>query len=349
MSDDARRKILEQVAAGQMDPGDAADALAALDEPATASESRPPVDDDAEQVVERQVITTTSGDRDRRVRVVRVDANFRPVEIIGDAGVREAVAEGQHRIRWEGDTLVIDGATGFDDDEDWDEDEPESFGEWFRTRGPRAARLHRGVTFSYGNGREYKPKPLRVRMNPDVELDARVEAGPLKILRVHGPIKARVAAGPLKIEDFESTLDLRVAAGKVDASGRLDHGESTIDCDAGKVRLHLTHGSHARISAAATLGKVDFGGRRGKTRRDYIDDVRLHGLGDLGGLGGLGGLGALGGLGENLGGLGDRISSILNNAFSDEHEVVVGDGTAHVDIRVSMGAADITFDDEPNS
>ena len=334
MSDEARRKILEAVAAGQMDSGDAADALAALDAPAAASDATPPVDGDAERVVERRIITTTSNDSGRKVRVIRVDANFRPVEIIGDAGVKEAVAEGSHRVRWEGDTLVIDGATGFDEDDDWDDDDSGNFGEWFRTRGPRMARSVRGVRLDYGNGREYTPKPLRVRMNPDVELDARVEAGPLKIIRVHGPIKARVAAGPLKIEDFESPIDVRVAAGKVDATGRVDHGDSTIDCDAGKVRLHLTHGSHARVSASATLGKVDFGGRRGKTKRDYVDDLRIHGLGDLG---------------EGIGGLGDRISSILNNAFSDEHEVTVGKGTATIDIRVSMGAADITFDDSPSS
>ncbi|MEY2419237.1 MAG: hypothetical protein QOG90_1917 [Actinomycetota bacterium] len=319
MSDEARRKILEQVAAGQMDPGDAADALAALDAAPAAGET-------SERVIERRVITNTSDGAGRRVRVVRVDANFRPVEIIGDAGVNEAVAEGSHRIRWEGDTLVIDGATGFDDD-DWDDDDDRGdFGEWFRTRGPKMAR---SVRLTYGGGHEYRPKPLRVRMNPDVELDARVEAGPLKIIRVHGPIKARVAAGPLKIEDFESPIDVRVAAGKVDASGRIDHGDSTIDCDAGKVRLHLTHGSHARVSASATLGKVDFGGRKGKTKRDYFEDVRAASIGDL----------------SDLSGLGDRISGILNNAFSDEHEVVVGRGTGTIDIRVSMGAADITFED----
>jgi hypothetical protein len=324
MSDEARRKILEAVASGLMDPGDAADALADLDARG-AREKR------EETVAEERVITTSSGDGTRRARVVRVDANFRPVEILGDAGVREAVAEGSHRIRWEGDTLVIDGATGFDEDEGWDDDDDSGdLGEWFRTRGPR---VYRNVRFQYGPGREYKPKPLRVRMNPDVGLDARVEAGPLKIIHVHGPIKARVAAGPLKIEDFESPIDVRVAAGKVDASGRIDHGESTIDCDAGKVRLHLTHGSHARVSASATLGKVDFGGRRTKGR-DFKEEIRDTVRNSV-----------RGGLGTDLSGLGDHISSLLNNAFSDEHEVVVGRGTGTVDIRVSMGAADITFED----
>ncbi|HUR76637.1 MAG TPA: hypothetical protein VMZ22_01720 [Acidimicrobiales bacterium] len=319
MTDEARRKILQKVAAGQMDPGEAADALAALDAPAAAP--------DAEVYEERTItVDATPG---KRVKLVRVDANFRPVEIVGDAGVQEAVAEGTHRIRWEGDTLVIDGATGFDDDDDaHGASDFSDFGEWFRTFGPHVRT--RGRSFSYSSVGDYKPRPLRVRMNPDVSLEARVEAGPLKIVHVHGPIKARVAAGPLKIEDFESPIDVRVAAGKVDASGRLDHGESTIDCDAGKVRLHLTHGSHARVSASATLGKVDFGGRGSGKRRDYFDGgIR----GDL----------------ADLGGLGEKLSSILNNAFSDEHEVVVGRGTATIDIRVSMGAADITFEDSADS
>src|SRR5690242_7650318 len=98
MSDEARRKILEAVAAGQMDPGDAADALAEIDARGDSETVR----------AERPDVAAPPSDGSRRVRVVRVDANFRPVEIIGDSGVHEAVAEGTHRIRWEGDTLVID-------------------------------------------------------------------------------------------------------------------------------------------------------------------------------------------------------------------------------------------------
>src|SRR5205085_12459287 len=110
------------------------------------------------------------------------------------------------------------------------------------------------------NARHHNSRPLRVRVNPDIPLEARVEAGPLTIRRVRGPIKARVAAGPLVLEGFESPIDVRVAAGKVSARGRLDSGVSTIDCDAGKVSLHLEHGSDVRVNASATLGKVDFGG-----------------------------------------------------------------------------------------
>jgi hypothetical protein len=124
---------------------------------------------------------------------------------------------------------------------------------------------------------------------------------------------------------------VKVAAGKVDASGRLDHGESTIDCDAGKVRLHLRRGSDVRVNASATLGKVDFGGRgnRGR-RRDYMDDLRSSLRNDLG----------------DLSHIGERISSVLSDAFSDEHAVVIGRGTGTIDIRVSMGAADISFEDD---
>lgn len=334
MSDEARRKILEAVAAGRMDPSDAADALADLDVAAEPPSPPPPTPETAERRVERQVIvheqpgpSHSRSDREpSSIRLIKVDANFRPVEVIGDPSVREAVAEGNHRVRWESDVLVIDGAALLDDeDDDYDHDDGADIGEWFRTRGPRHVR------FAYSNRGEYRPRPLRVRVNPDLPLEARVEAGPLKIIRVHGPIKARVAAGPLLIEDFESPIDVRVAAGKVDATGRIDHGASTIDCDAGKVRLHLRRGSDARVSASATLGKVDFGGRRTNRRREAFEDIGWTGIrNDL----------------HDLSGLGERISSVLNNAFSDEHEAVVGKGTATIDIRVSMGAADITFEDK---
>lgn len=318
MSHDARRKILEAVADGRMDPSEAAEALSDLDAPVSDTpETHPPIPDASERVVEH----CTS---------IKVGGSFRAIEVIGDDGVKEAIADGPHRVRWEGSVLVIDGSNLFDGtDADDDDDELPSFGEWFRTTTARGAGAHRARMAYRRDHRDIaKPRPLRVRVNPDLPLEARVEAGPLTIRRVRGPVKARVAAGPLVIEGFESPVDLRVAAGKVVASGFVDHGISTIDCDAGKVRLHLESGTDARVNATATLGKVGFGGRAG---REHERERVRHRHGRDG----------------DLGDLGERIASVLNDAFSDEHEIVVGRGTATFDVRVSMGSADITFEDEP--
>ena len=159
MSDDERRRILQAVADGRMDPGDAADALAELDESTSgASEPNPP--SDAPEVVSH----CTS---------IKVDGSFRSIEVIGDDGVHEAIAEGPHRVRWEGDVLVIDAGIAADDDvEREDDDYRPQFGEWFRTSTARGAGGH-AARMAYRRGhREFtNPLPLRVRVNPSLPLD----------------------------------------------------------------------------------------------------------------------------------------------------------------------------------
>jgi hypothetical protein len=176
---------------------------------------------------------------------VRVEASARKVEIIGDPAVREAVAEGPHEAWRDGDTLVIEGE--FDPDR--------HFREHIGARG-----------FSFSRGRSAvmigKQLALVVRMNPDLELEARVEAGSLTTTGVHGPIRAHVAAGSARFDGFEGPLDVDVAAGGIKGRGRLDHGESRIRCDAGSVKLQLQRGSSVRITGEAHLGKVDLLGHQ---------------------------------------------------------------------------------------
>lgn len=333
---DPRREILEAVAAGRLTPTEAADQLAALDRDdagsaraADGAEPSVPDDPDARRRVEEQVIVINRGEgaTERKLVRVKVEGTFRAVEVVGDDEVREAVADGDHRSRREGDVLVID-ATGFGEDDDDEHEASSDFGDWFTNTGRRHVRRIRvgGRSGAVGVS-NYRPRPLRVRMNPDLQLDARVEAGPLVIKRVRGPVTARVAAGPLTITGFESPIDLKVSAGKVTATGRVDHGESHIDCDAGKVRLHLDKGSHARVRAQATLGKVGLGQHQGEFRRVKKE---IRDLGESG----------------NLHDLGERLSELLSGAFSDSHEVTVGRGTGSIEIQVSMGAADISFDDD---
>lgn len=219
-----KRTILERVAAGTLSPELADELLAALgdDEPVTPP---PPTGD-----------PTT-------LATVRVVGSFRTAKIIADPTVAEAVAEGQHTARREGDTLFIEAE---------DHVQPDGSGRFkFSNKG-------RDVNVVLGPGS--KPLPLEVRMNPNLALDVTMAAGALRIQGVHGPITAQVSAGAVKIEDFEGPLNVSVAGGKVDAVGRLVSGDSTITCDAGKVRVALSKDSSVKVTGRAALGKIEIAG-----------------------------------------------------------------------------------------
>ena len=237
--DERRREILAAVAAGDMSPTEAAEQLHDLD--------NPPDDDYAageERVEAPRPSAPPPGDRARRVRV---EGGLRGIEIVGDPSVTEAVAEGPHEARRDGDTLVIE--TTSDDD--------------FRTAafsfasvGRHGMRIKTRARPAVGIARN---PGLVVRMNPDLELDAWIEAGALNTRGIRGPIRAHVAAGSARIDGFDAPIDVEVPAGGLNARGRLDRGESRIRCDAGSVKLHLERGSSVRVTGEAHLGKVAFG------------------------------------------------------------------------------------------
>jgi hypothetical protein len=229
--DDARRRILSQVADGTLSPQDAAEQLHALDHPEEAEPDPEPV----------RAEPPPRGDGATRVRV---QAAARKVEIIGDPSVREAVADGSHQAWRDGDTLVIEG--------EWDH---EDLRDELRHNGFTFNRSRSLVTIS-------RHTSLVVRMNPDLPLEVRVEAGALTTTGVRGPIRAHVAAGSARIDRFEGPLEVDVAAGGFKGRGRIDHGHSRIRCDAGSVKLQLDRRSDVRITGEAHLGKVDVMGQR---------------------------------------------------------------------------------------
>src|SRR5947209_3111921 len=89
---DERRRILIAVASGDLRPEDAVDALDSL-----ADDGGPRPDHDVPPYPPADL---------SRVRVV---ANARAVRIVGDPGVREAVAGGPHELHRDADTLVVEG------------------------------------------------------------------------------------------------------------------------------------------------------------------------------------------------------------------------------------------------
>lgn len=242
--EDERRAILSAVARGEMTASEAADRLHELDNPP----------DEGPRYEPPPAVRTYEAPPGEKAQRIRVEGGLRGIEIIGDPDVNEAVAEGPHEARRDGDTLVIETTT---------DDDLRSTAFSFASVGRHGMRIktrpHRPPGIARNPG-------LVVRMNPDLPLDAWVEAGALTTRGVRGPIRAHVAAGSARIDGFDAPIDVEVAAGGLKARGRLDRGESRIRCDAGSVKIHLEHGSSVRVKGESHLGKVsmdrdDFGSR----------------------------------------------------------------------------------------
>jgi hypothetical protein len=290
--DERRRDILTQVARGDLAPEQAAELLAAIEREVAAGDAAPadastsgtgasasgtgastPWSASSSSSSSSSTGSSSSSSSASSdglatgVRVIRVEGALRIVEVQGDASVREAVASGPHSARRDGDVLVIEGQPDFlgDDGDDDDDDDSDFPGARFRFRGPVWSSARAGVVVG---GRRHnihtiqgaRRQPLVIRMHPDLELLAHVEAGTLSVKDVKGPIKATVQAGSAKIKGFASPLDLDVSAGSVTARGHLDHGESKVSCDAGSVKLILDRTSSVTIDASSNLGKVSLPG-----------------------------------------------------------------------------------------
>jgi hypothetical protein len=218
---DLQREILSQVAAGTLSAEEGAARLEALEtDPVVAPTSRPSP-------------TSNAG---AAVRQVRVLARLGNTEIIGDPNVSYAVAEGPHKARQDGDTMIIEqsplnGDAGF---------------QFIRPQGGiRIPRVDIGDT-------------LIIRMNPALALVAKTQAGNLQISGVKGAVTAEVQAGNCDITDFRGPLNLKATAGNVTARGHLDGGASAIRCQMGEVRVVLDKSSSVRIRARTTMGEISF-------------------------------------------------------------------------------------------
>lgn len=218
---DLQREILSQVAEGTITAEEGAARLEALE-----ADPTPPS-------TPRQSHASATGAAVKQVQVV---ARLGNTEIIGDPSVSYAVAEGPHKARQEGDTMIIEQSPL---------DDEASF------------------VFSRPHGRVVIPRvnigdTLIVRMNPELALAAKTQAGNLQINGVRGPVAVEVQAGNCDIVGFRGPLNLKVAAGNVTARGHIDGGASAIRCQMGEVRVVLDKTSSVRIRAHTTLGEISF-------------------------------------------------------------------------------------------
>lgn len=227
-----KRSILERVKEGTLSPDEAAAELDRIDTPdvppISATSPVPPVPPSAPATA-------------RRIKII---GDFRTAKITGDPAVSEAVAEGEHQARREGDTLIIDASLSEGESAD---------GSFSFHRGDRP-RLVIGV----GS----RPKPIAVRMNPDLPLAVEIDAGKVSIEGVRASIDGKVDAGAIKIDGIEQPFNLSVDAGTIRVAGLLRSGSSSIKCDAGSVVVVLRKGSSVRVRARADVGSVRLAGMK---------------------------------------------------------------------------------------
>lgn len=248
-----QREILTQVAAGTLTPVEAAARLEAIEaEPVPATS--PAFSAAATALPPSTAPASPAGRR------VKVSATFGGAEIVGDPSVAFAVADGPHHARQDGDTMVIEHAP-------FEEDGVFTFGHGD----------HRVVI----NGFDLQRRRLTVRMNPDLALQVNVQAGNVRVHGVRGPISGEVQAGNCVIDGFRAPLDLSVQAGNVNASGRIDGGESRIRCEMGSTKLTLERGSSVRIKTRTTLGKIAVLGEKGALGTGGRDTTLGSGAGSL--------------------------------------------------------------------
>ena len=205
--EDKKRQILNQVRTGTITAEEGAarlDELASENAAGTATRERP-----APAALQPAPNAAS----------VKVVSQFGSAEVVADPTVATAVAEGPHRVRLDGNTMVIEHIeiNGFD----------------FKTR-----------------------RGLKVRMHPDLPLFASVQAGSLRVDGVHGPITAEVQAGSCNVNDFRGPINVVAQAGSVTASGCIDSGTSKVRCEMGSIRLSLNKQSSVKITARTTMGKV---------------------------------------------------------------------------------------------
>lgn len=155
--------------------------------------------------------------------------------VIGDPNVREAVAEGPHKMVREGDALLV--TTNMAEGE-------------FSTEAPRSALMNwlSGVVDRVG-------ATLTVRVNPYLPLQVLVVGGALDLTGVRAGAAIGVEAGAAKVEASSGPLTLDVISG----SARVDWtftGESRVNVDMGSANVTVRPDSDVTIVGEATLGQA---------------------------------------------------------------------------------------------
>lgn len=225
MAERTTRQVLEDVAAGRLDPAEAARLLG--DTSRAGGEST----GDEKHAQPPSVPA---------IKRIQVRATSRRVRLVGDPAVNTFAVDGPHHVRREGTTLLITGDT-----------EPLPTDDTFMLiTGGRFREVAERIQHGVGQNLE-----MTVRVRPDLAAGVEVTAGSLHAEGIRALDHVRVTGGSLRIRDVEEPLDLLVQAGSAQVTTRQTHGQSRLRCESGSLTLTLLDGTDARVRHDVQLGR----------------------------------------------------------------------------------------------
>ena len=175
-----------------------------------------------------------------RPRLVRVAVSYRSVEVVADPSVTGAFVSGEHTVRRDGETLVVEAsALPFLADDD----EP-------------------GARFSFSNlpktiarARNWQNEHLTVRFNPELPIEIDVAGASVRLVGGEAGARIRLLASALKVDRVRGPLDVDAVSSSV--KGTLGPtGSSRISAESSSVKVQLLAGTGVRIHARNRMGKV---------------------------------------------------------------------------------------------
>ena len=104
-------------------------------------------------------------------------------------------------------------------------------------------------------------KELLLKVNPAILVDVEVTAGSLHTERMPRLGNVRITAGGATLLDVTQIADALVQAGQATIKGTITQGRSRVRAESGTVSIQLSDDSDVTVTSEAQLGKVTWGGR----------------------------------------------------------------------------------------
>jgi hypothetical protein len=230
-------EVLARVAAGELTPGQALDLLGPAEEitfgedavDAAAASPRQAPRDVPPPAAKATRPRPPGSDQVRRL-VLRTSA--RSVQVSTDPAVAEVSIFGEHELRRDGESLIIENPSALDD---------------------RPGRY--SVASSIARAIPHLGTSIEIRMNPSLFLDAELNAAAIRLRGAPAGLRMRLLACALKVEDLVGSIDIDASSSSIKGTMTLV-GQNRIDCESSSCKVVLARGSDVTIRAQNQMGKI---------------------------------------------------------------------------------------------